>query len=281
MSQYQSHPEPEPDDPGAAERVYRLLTSALGVSETPASREAVDAALRLPEDDTRDELVAAHLVHTLRLVDATHTLWRELLTALGVVPLSEPQALLLLLTGETPPGADEAEWCGAVSALAGQLDAAAELLSDDLVRAVLAPASVDVQREAMAAAAALSQLEDTPDPVVLRYQFTAHLREDHPDTWRRLVATVAEPLGQARVAQWRAAASELTRSGDGLLRHLNRRAEGGYPASDEEVQLLSGALGLAVDRDGAGFVTVEADSCPWRDERGRVVHPLGLEREGT
>lgn len=265
-------------DPSFEDAAIRgLLRTVLGASDTEADA-AFAAATRLPEDDTRDGLTHVHVVVTLRHYDATYTLWRELLAAVGVESQSPGEAVAAMLLGLPPTDGDAVDWCGALAAVRHSLDEAVELLSAPAVRQALsAPADTG---SAVAAVVTLARLAATPSPELFASDILAHVRDDHPELFTRLVETLSGATGAARVAQWRAATRELVTSRDTLLRHHNRRAEGGYPATDTEVDLLSGLLDTRVSRAGDGFVTIDAGADQWRDERGRVIHPLRLDQTG-
>lgn len=253
----------------AAEHALRRFAAAGGDVEA-----SLLEATSLPEDDTRDQLVNTQLHVGLRQTAATYTLWRDLLRDAGVEAMDPHVALLRSLTGTASD-----DQCIALCSIAGELNKACATLAQPTVREVLAtpPGS----RSSMAASLVRLQLPDELASSQFTADVTEHVRTDHPDTWTRLVSLATAASGVAVIDQWRAVTRELTRANDELLRHLNRRAEGGYPASDSEVAIVSALLETDVTRGGDGFLTVEADSDPWRDERGRVIHPLGLEQTGA
>lgn len=245
------------------------------LATTGSHAEAVSLkAANLPEDETRDQLINAQLHTGLHQTAATFTLWRDLLRDAGV-EAGLHRALFESLTGRF----NDDDQCVALCGIADELNKSCAVLTQPAVVEVLA--QQPGHHTSLAVALVRVHLGDELSAEQFATEIAEHARTDHPNIWSRLVELVTSVAGVAAVDQWRAATHVFARASDDLLRHLNRRAEGGYPASDSEVRIVSTLLDTEVTRGGDGCLTVEAGWCPWRDERGRVTHPLGLEQTGA
>lgn len=266
---------PEEPDGFAFDQAAELLREyeANGVNV----HELLNAANAIEDDDTRDNLVNAQLLATLRHTDVTYTLWLRLLRTVNhTADLREALWRVMFGPDDERGPADDGNFCVALVAIQNELDAACERLADPGVRHTLS--LPPTRTTAILCSVTLARLIDYPPVVTLVTDTPAHTRDHHKGLWDKLAIESLAPWAVAMIAQWQAATRELVRANDELLRHLNRRAEGGYPASDTEVSLLTELLNTEVTRGGDGSVTVEAGSCPWRDDRGRIIHPLGIEQ---
>lgn len=269
----------------AVDQLHQLANTSGSLTEALGELlESVPALLGVTPDPRRDELVTRQQLAALRHTNATYTLWQRLLSA--VLPDSSQWRLLLdaLADGELPPVhllEDSDHYCVALQGIHEAVEQQCQRLArpDNLALLAATVSETDCERLGLLCTLALEELSDTLPTRQLHTLVASHVREDHLGLWNQLTTESRAPWAAAAIAQWQAATRTLVAAGDELLRHLQRRAdtEPDRPVTQFEAALLSELLDAPVTRHPSGGVSVDASADPWRDEHGRVVHPLGLD----